>query len=251
MTTYYNTLQDLIADNPATVRVTFGSPKSLHYWQYGFYAQDDWRVNRSLLINVGLRYEYFTPVTGMLNVSTSNPFGPFNSIGQPMFAPNHNDWGPRLGFAWNPLGTQRLVVRAGAGLTYMPPQPMLCYDFAAINAQLPFSANITPADVPPGFNLSFPFPQTQFVQQAIANPGIVNTLGIVLGRQRGRLSLQGRRRGAVELQRAIAVNQKQFAAGFLCRKSRLSPVYSRISESVLARGSATAGAKRRSGGFRV
>ena len=182
MTTYYNTLQDLIADNPASVRVTFGSPKALHNWQYGFYAQDDWRVNRSVLINVGLRYEYYTPLTGMLNLASSNPFGPFNNLGQPMFAPNHNDWGPRLGFAWNPLGNQKLVVRAGAGLTYMPPQPMFYYDFAAINAQLPFSANITPADVPPGFNLSFPFPQTQFVQQAIGNPGIVNALGIVLGR---------------------------------------------------------------------
>jgi hypothetical protein len=185
MTTYYNTLQDLIADNAAVVRVTFGSPKALHNWQYGFYAQDDWRPSRSLLVNFGLRYEHYTPLTGMLNVSTSDPFGPFNRIGQPMFAPNWGDFGPRLGMAWSPFGTQRIVVRAGVGLTYMPPQPMLYYDFAAIDPLLPFSANITPADVPTGFSLKFPFPQTTFVQQAVANPAVINTLGLVLGRNIG------------------------------------------------------------------
>jgi hypothetical protein len=185
MTTYYNTLPDLIADNAAILRITFGSPKDLQSWHYGFFLQDDWRVNRSLLINVGLRYEYFTPLTGMLNVSNSNPFGPFINKGQPMFTSNKNDWGPRLGLAWNPLGTQRLVVRAGVGLSYMPMLPFFLYDFAAIDARLPFSANLTPADVPSTFSFKFPFPQTAFVQQAIANPASVDALHLTLGRQIG------------------------------------------------------------------
>ena len=185
MTTYYNSLADLIGDNAQMLRITFGSPKNLQSWHYGFYLQDDWRVNRSLLINIGLRYEYYAPLTGMLNVSNSDPFGPFIQKGQPMFRSNKNDWGPRLGLAWNPLGTQKLVIRAGAGLTYMPMLPFFLYDFAAIDARLPFSANVAPADAPPGFSLKFPFPQTQFVQSAIANPARVDALHLTLGRQVG------------------------------------------------------------------
>ena len=182
MTTYYNTLADLVSDKPASVRVAFGAPKSLHDWQYGFYVQDDWRATRSLLINFGLRYEFYSPISGMFNVNSSNPFGGFIGRGQAMFAPNYGDFGPRLGFAWSPFGTQRFVVRAGGGLTYTPPQPMFYYDMAALDPGIPSNATLTPADVPSGFSLSFPFPQTAFVQQVIANPGIIQTLGVVLGR---------------------------------------------------------------------
>ena len=183
MTTFYNSLADLIADKAAMVRVTFGSNKALANLQSGFYVSDDWRVNRHLLLKVGLRYEYYTPLHGAFNVATSDPFGPFiKDKSQPMFATNPHDFGPRLGFVWDPLGNQKFVIRAGGSLTYMPLQPILLYDFAFISPLLPFSANFTPADAGASVSLAFPFPQNAFVQQATANPSIVSALGLTLGR---------------------------------------------------------------------
>jgi Carboxypeptidase regulatory-like domain/TonB-dependent Receptor Plug Domain len=186
MTTYYNTLSDLIADQAALVRVTFGSPKALANWQSGFFASDDWRINRHLLLKAGLRYEYYTPLHGAFNVASSDPFGPFiKDKSQPMFASNPHDFGPRLGVVWDPLGNQKFVIRAGGSMTYMPLQPMLLYDFAFISSLLPFSANFTPADAGTQVSLAFPFPQSSFVQQATANPSIVSSLGLTLGRNIG------------------------------------------------------------------
>jgi hypothetical protein len=183
MTTFYNTLLDLIADKAAMVRVTFGSNKALANWQSGFYVSDDWRVNRNLLLKVGLRYEYYTPLHGAFNVATSDPFGPFiPDRSHSMFASNPHDIGPRMGIVWDPMGNQKFVIRAGGALTYMPLQPILLYDFAFISPLLPFSANFTPADAGSKVSLAFPFPQKSFVQQATADPGIVAALGLTLGR---------------------------------------------------------------------
>jgi Carboxypeptidase regulatory-like domain/TonB dependent receptor-like, beta-barrel len=182
--TYLN-LSTLIADNPQTITVTFGGNKALDSWRYGFYGQDDWRITRRILLTYGLRYEYFTPFTGGFNITNSNPFGPFNQKGQPMFASNTHDFGPRAGLAWDPMGNQKLVLRAGAGISYVPAQPMLFYDFSFISPQIPFTAAMTASDLPPTISRAFPFPQASFVQEVTANPAILNTLGVALGRQVG------------------------------------------------------------------
>jgi hypothetical protein len=115
--------------------------------EFAFFVQDDFRVNSRLTLNLGLRWEYFgpphnfqknidsnfyfgSPVTPV-PTATNNPFFPVNS---PFYASlstgtfqvrNNEIWnkdthnfGPRIGFAWDALGTQKLVVRAGAGIMY-------------------------------------------------------------------------------------------------------------------------------------
>jgi hypothetical protein len=111
------------------------------------YFLDDWRLSSRLTINWGLRWEYFgpphnfrggidsnyyfgTPVTPIVTTST-NPFFPKNN---PFYAgvstatfmvrdaelwnKDTNNFGPRLGFAYDLRGNQKLVLRGGAGIMY-------------------------------------------------------------------------------------------------------------------------------------
>jgi hypothetical protein len=116
-------LEDFLAGAPAVASVEVGNPTvHLHNWQYSAFIQDDWRVARNLTLNFGLRYEFssvlqeehnllgnFDPVKGMVQVGKqiSN-----------VYNPDHKNFAPRLGFAWDVSGTGRTVVRGGAGLTY-------------------------------------------------------------------------------------------------------------------------------------
>ncbi len=80
-----------------------GLTAAITYEHSGF-AQDDWRINPDTTINLGLRYEYVTA-----------PYGFFSNA-----KPDINNWGPRVGFAWNPKGFRdgKMVVRAGFGMAY-------------------------------------------------------------------------------------------------------------------------------------
>jgi outer membrane receptor protein involved in Fe transport len=169
----YNNTADLIADKPNNVGLIFNTGKRNFTTNYGFYAQDEWRVSPRFQLNAGLRYEYYTPLTGAYNITGSDPFGGFGtSNDKPYVASDKNNFAPRLGLVWEAIGDQKLVVRAGGGLTYAPPQPIFYYDMAFANPRLPFLASFTPADVPSSVNISFPFPQS-FVTQVIANPSLL------------------------------------------------------------------------------
>jgi TonB dependent receptor-like, beta-barrel len=62
----------LIADRPARVLLIFNTNKRNFTTNYGFYAQDDWRVSQRLQVNLGLRYEYYTPLEGAYNIISSD-----------------------------------------------------------------------------------------------------------------------------------------------------------------------------------
>lgn len=167
----YNTLADMIGDRPLRVQVLFGGPKKLSTENYGFYFQDDWRLSRRLQLNLGARYEYNPPFVGGFNVNTSDPFGSFNAAGTPMFKADRNNLAPRAGLVFDVLGNQKLVLRSGGGVGYLPPQPIFLYDAAFIDPRLPFVTNFAPADVPPGTS-SYPFPQS-FVAAVVKNPSLL------------------------------------------------------------------------------
>jgi outer membrane receptor protein involved in Fe transport len=169
----YNTTADLIADKPARIGLIFNTSKRNFTTNYGFYGQDDWRISPRLQLNAGLRYEYYTPLTGAFNVTSSDPFGAFGpSNREPYFASDRNNFAPRLGLVWDAFGNQKLIARAGAGICYAPPQPIFYYDMAFADSRLPLTATFAPTDVPSSINISFPFPQS-FVTQVVANPNLL------------------------------------------------------------------------------
>ncbi|MGA6985103.1 MAG: TonB-dependent receptor [Terriglobales bacterium] len=119
-------LEDFFAGYPFKASVTVGNPTlHLHNWAYSLFIQDDWRVSKGLTLNFGVRYEdstvlqeqhnllgNFDPNVGMVQVKT----GP-NQIPS-LYNPDHTNFGPRLGFAWDVFGTGRTVLRGGGGLVY-------------------------------------------------------------------------------------------------------------------------------------
>ena len=116
-------LEDFFAGAPFKSSVTVGDPTlQLHNWAYSGFFQDDWRATRNLTINFGVRYEYstvpqeahnllgnFDPNVGMVQVG--------HQISS-LYKPDHNNFGPRGGFAWDIGGNGRTVLRGGGGLTY-------------------------------------------------------------------------------------------------------------------------------------
>jgi outer membrane receptor protein involved in Fe transport len=83
--------------------------------EYSVFAQDEWRVNQALTVNAGLRYD----IQKFAQPQVRNPDPQLAAAGIDTSALNTdaNNWGPRVGAAWAPVGWG-LVVRAGYGLFY-------------------------------------------------------------------------------------------------------------------------------------
>ncbi len=107
-------------------RISMTSPTVIYNQKriHAFFLQDDYRVSQNLTLNLGLRYEYGTPITEKYNrLANFNP-----STGERFFAtdgsladralvePDRNDISPRFGLAWT--ARPGLVVRGGYGIFY-------------------------------------------------------------------------------------------------------------------------------------
>jgi hypothetical protein len=122
-------LQDFFAgfpggDVPFQTHALVGAApqRSIHNWSEGLFIQDDWRVTKNLTINMGLRYEFSSVIKADGNLlGNFIPSIGLAQVGQQISSPYHGDhtnFAPRLGFAWDPFGTGKTVVRGGIGLFY-------------------------------------------------------------------------------------------------------------------------------------
>ncbi len=99
---------------------------------YSVFGQDDWKATSRLTLNLGLRWErfgapsethgivaQFTNLTGCniatdaacINAARVNPVSR-------MWKTYNKDFGPRVGFAWDPFGKGKMAVRGGYGIFY-------------------------------------------------------------------------------------------------------------------------------------
>lgn len=171
---FYNSLLDAIDDKPFQVEMYFGNPGGGYAFKnYAAYVQDDWRVNRRLQLNFGLRYEYYDPLRGSFGLATRDPFGPRVQKGEPIWNADRNNFGPRFGMVLDTFGNGKTIVRMGAGITYISPQPFFFYDDAWISPQVPFAPLVNVIDIPASLQpVTFPFP-VSFLQSVRENPSLV------------------------------------------------------------------------------
>jgi hypothetical protein len=184
---------------------------------YGSFVQDTWHASKNLTITAGLRWdifggrterhnrlEYFDPHASATvdGVSYRGAEVYVNSGNRSPFATNLGDFGPRLGFAWQPAN--HLVVRGGGGFYYGPSPEMVAsasldsdgfssvsnWDATCYNADgnTVYNGTSACADAAPGspdpsttgiYSLSNPFPNG--VVPLIGSPsGLANNLGTTL-----------------------------------------------------------------------
>jgi len=124
------------------------------------YGQDEFKVRSNLTLNLGLRYEFYSvmyEVNGRIAV-VDIACGGFCPKGTPMYAPDRNNFAPRVGLAWSPAGAGgKTVVRSGFGVYY---SAMQNDDFSAPHESTAARYALSSADVA---NLSYPL--TPFLSQ--------------------------------------------------------------------------------------
>jgi Carboxypeptidase regulatory-like domain len=161
--------------------------------QQEYFVQNDWRVRRDLMLNLGLRHSFYG-VWREVNNALSNLFAvdgsgnlvpdvnPFefgraqNRIvrltdGLRYYNPDYNNFQPRLGLAYDLLGKGRTVVRAGYGVYY---DRIIQIQFTGAVGNVPYAISSATANVT--FRLSQAVPITAAPNPAITiiNPEIEN-----------------------------------------------------------------------------
>jgi hypothetical protein len=122
---------------PDAAAIAFGNAdKYFRSSSYDAFVQDDWRMRSSLTLNVGVRWEYNSPIselygrlvnldaapgfTAVAPVLGSSPTGPLTQQSYPgsLVHPDKNNIAPRIAMSWRPFSASSMVVRVNYGIYY-------------------------------------------------------------------------------------------------------------------------------------
>jgi Carboxypeptidase regulatory-like domain/TonB-dependent Receptor Plug Domain len=92
-------------------------------WENGLFVQDDWKASKNLTLNLGLRYEYFTNPTEMYGRQANFDLSTGRLIvasggDDSLTETDTNNFGPRIGFAYDIGGKGKSTIRGGYGMFY-------------------------------------------------------------------------------------------------------------------------------------
>ena len=119
----YYTISDLENNNPfALQKVGYAGSLGIHNAEYDVYLQHNWRVNRRLVLNLGLRYDYNSTWSESHNHSPNFDVATQTILPatQAVYSAPRGDFAPRFGAAYDPFGTGKTVFHAYAGMFYLP-----------------------------------------------------------------------------------------------------------------------------------
>jgi hypothetical protein len=141
------------------------------------YLQDDVRVNDKLTVNLGVRYEYATPMWEANNLLTN--FDPVTKTmltakdgsiyDRTLVDPDRNNFGPRLGFAFTPMS--KTVIRGGWGLSYVHVNRIGSANLLGINGPQVVRAAVNQTPTTAGF-----IPTEQGYPAGVTAPAAFNPL---------------------------------------------------------------------------
>lgn len=163
----FNSILDFADDEAYTsqrlVYVPKGAPGTyftgMVQTEWALFIQDDWKVTRTLTLNIGLRFENFGTTKDKQNTVRNFLVGAGDNMMQriangkvdyaPDFYPTYwKNFDPRFGFAWDPTGKAKWTVRGGYGIANdrMSSQPVNNYRgnpplFAQANLGVPYGTS--------------------------------------------------------------------------------------------------------------
>jgi hypothetical protein len=128
---------DFLLGTPDTSSIAYGNAdKYFRASSYDAFVNDDWRMSPGFTLNVGVRWEYGSPITELYGrlvnldivrgftavapVLASAPTGALTGQKYPdsLVQPDKHAFQPRVAISWRPFSASSMVVRAGYGVYY-------------------------------------------------------------------------------------------------------------------------------------
>jgi hypothetical protein len=153
----FGTLDAFLAGTPTQATQLFEpATPSLHVNAFGAFVQDDYKVSARLTLNLGLRWEYNgVPYEKHDRLAiydfASNSLIPVGVNGARLYPRQFTNFGPRAGFAYDPFGSGKTVVRGGFGIYYDQPTTNVVTN---MGSNPPFSSSVNNTS---NISLSNPF----------------------------------------------------------------------------------------------